>query len=172
MKNKTTETTTFTLLGFTKTHIARLTGFHNPESTPWKLIPQLWWLKIQIAIGNLRTFLVGSRTDEELCGKRWFHLIDRIRDHKAFEPNPGTPEYDKWFDDLIELRVEQDMAYFEMLYHRTGRPQYSWSRDDMSEANIAALPDWWFDGTRAKRQLRKFNPENEAYIERPTHDSN
>jgi len=27
----------------------------------------------------------------------------------------------------------------------------------MSEASIAELPEWWFDGTRAKRKLREIN---------------
>ena len=157
MKTNTTGTSVFTLHGFIKTQIAKLSGFHKPEETPWKIIPKLWLLKTEIAVANLRTFLIGSRTDDDLCGKRYFYLIDKVRAHKAFEPNQDTFGYEKWFDKLIDLRVEQEMAYFEMHYHRTGRQQYSWNRDDMSEASIAKLPKWWFDGTRAKRALRKIN---------------
>ena len=161
--NKTTETAAITLHGYIKTQIARLTGFHKPKEVSWKLILFSWGLKTQIAIGNLRTFLVGSRTDDELCGRRWFYLIDQIRDHKDLEPchtlkeENWEREYIDWLDKLVKLSVECEMAHFEMHYHRTGRQQYSWSRDDMSEASIAKLPEWWFDGTRAKRALRKIN---------------
>jgi len=44
-----------------------------------------------------------------------------------------------------------------MEYHRTGRQQYSYGRGDMSEQMIAEYPEWWFDGTRAKRKLRELN---------------
>ena len=53
------------------------------------------------------------------------------------------------------------MASFEMNYHRTGKIQYSWNRDDMSEESIAELPEWWFDGTKAKKQLRKINAKQD-----------
>jgi len=162
MKSKNTETAVITLLGFIKTKIAKITGFHNPEEIPlsnWKIIPSLWWLKIQIAVGNLQTFLLGSSTDESLCCRRWIYLIDEIRDHKTFEPSKLTNpiDYKQWFDELIKLKVDNEMNNFEILYHRTGRQQYSWSRDDMGEHHIAALPKWWFDGTRAKRKLREIN---------------
>ena len=164
-KDKTTETTTFTLHGYIKAQIARRLGFWErtlPDMT-WKSIFMSCWLKTRIAVGDLRTFLVGSKTDDELCGRRWFYLIDKIRDHKALEPDTKLPNqywerhYQKWFDKLVELEVESAMAHFEMDYHRTGRPQYSWSRDDMSAEEIAKLPDWWFDGTKAKRKLREIN---------------
>jgi len=158
MKSKNTETAVITLLGFIKTRIAKWMGFQcKLEDVSWKLMQTSAWLKIQIAVDNLQTFLVGSSTDENLCGRRWFYMIDEIRDHKAFEPNHDTPEYKEWFDKLIKLKVDKEMAHFEMLYHRTGRPQYSWSRDDMGEHHIAALPKWWFDGTKAKRKLREIN---------------
>ena len=158
-KNKTTETTTFTLHGYIKAQIARRLGFWErtlPDMT-WKSIFMSCWLKTRIAVGDLRTFLVGSKTDDELCGRRWFYLIDEIRVHKAMEPAKTAHWYDKWFDKLVKLEVECEMAHFEMHYHRTGRQQYSWSRDDMSAENVAKLPDWWFDGTRAKRKLREIN---------------
>ena len=90
-------------------------------------------------------------------------MIDQIRDHVAIEPptdlptEKWEPEYRKWFDKLVKLTVDRDMASFEMNYHRTGKIQYSWNRDDMSEESIAELPEWWFDGTKAKKQLRKIN---------------
>ena len=164
-KNKTTETTTFTLHGYIKAQIARRLGFWErtlPDMT-WKSIFMSCWLKTRIAVGDLRTFLVGSKTDDILCGKRWMYLIDQIRDHKAMEPDHTIGvanwerHYVKWLDELVRLQVDCEMASFEMNYHRTGRPQYSWSRDDMSENDIAELPDWWFDGTKAKRRLREIN---------------
>lgn len=160
MQSKKTETAVNTLLGFIKTKIAKITGFHNPEEIPlsnWKIIPSLWWLKIQIAVGNVQTFLLGSSTDEALCGRRWEYLIDKIRDHKKLEPS--VSEYTVWFAKLVELEADKKMTYFEMLYHRTGKQQYSWSRDDMSEHSIAELPKWWFDGTRPKRKLRQINDQ-------------
>ena len=90
MKSRRTETAVATLLGFIITKTAKLTGFHKPEEitlSNWKIIPQLWWLKIQIAFSNLQTFLVGSHTDEVLCCKRWEYLIDEIRTHKNLEPS-------------------------------------------------------------------------------------
>ena len=81
------------------------------------------------------------------------YLIDQIAKHK--DKIALTPDQEVWLDELIELSVDKEMAYFEMHYHRDGKQKYSWSREDMSEEMIAALPDWWFDGTRAKRQLRK-----------------
>ena len=166
MKSRRTETAVATLLGFIITKTAKLTGFHKPEEitlSNWKIIPQLWWLKIQIKVGDVQTFLLGSKTDDELCGKRWLHLLSEIKEHVEMEPcatlpeKNWEPEYRKWFEKLVELRVDANMTYHEMLYHRTGRQQYSWSRNDMSEASIAKLPDWWFDGTRAKRNLRKLH---------------
>lgn len=162
--NKTTETAVkFTLHGYIKAQIAKAIGFHErtlPDMT-WKNILQLSWLKIQIAISDLRTFLVGSKTDDELCGRRWFYLIDLVKAHEESEPKDVVRDkhgsWNDWFEELVNLSVLREMASFEMNYHRTGRPQYSWSRDDMSEEEIARLPDWWFDGTRAKRQLRKIN---------------
>jgi len=160
MKNKTTETAVHTLLGFIKTRIAKWMGFQcKLEDVSWKLMQSSAWLKIQIAVGNLQTFLLGSSTDESLCCRRWIYLIDEIRDHKTFEPSKLTNpiDYKQWFDELIKLKVDNEMNNFEILYHRTGRQQYSWSRDDMGEHHIAALPKWWFDGTRAKRKLREIN---------------
>ena len=162
MKNKTTETAVITLLSFIKTKIAKLTGFERPEEialSEWKIIPQLWWLKIQIAFDNLRMFLVGSDTDFTLCCKRWEYLIDEIRTHKEREPSKFTNpiDYRQWFDELVELEVEMTMNIHEKNYHHTGRQQYSYSRNDMSEEMIAAYPEWWFDGTRAKRKLRELN---------------
>ena len=80
-------------------------------------------------------------------------LTEQVAKHK--DKIDLTMDQEVWLDELIELSVDREMAYFEMLYHRDGKQKYSWSRDDMSEESIAALPDWWFDGTRAKRQLRK-----------------
>jgi len=162
-EDKSAKPAIFTLHGFIKTQIARLTGFHKPKEVGWKLIFKSWGLKSSIAVDDLRTFLVGSKTDDELCGRRWFYLIDQIRDHKDLEPchtlkeENWEREYIDWLDKLVKLSVDCAMASFEMHYHRTGRPQYSWSRDDMSEASIAELPEWWFDGTRAKRKLREIN---------------
>ena len=166
MKSKNEETAVLTLLGFIKTKIAKLSGFHKPEDiqlSNWKIIPQLWWLKIQIAVGNVQTFLVGSHSDEILCGKRWEYLVDEIRTHKAIEPchtlkeENWEREYIKWLDKLVDLEVDAKMTWHEMEYHRTGTQQYSYGRGDMSEHHIAALPEWWFDGTRAKRKLRELN---------------
>jgi len=168
-KDKSAKPAIFTLHGYIKAQIAKAIGFHErtlPDMT-WMSILQLLWLKIQIAISDLRTFLVGSRTDDELCGRRWFYLIDQISDHEAIEPSTDLPtekwepEYRKWFDKLVKLTVDRDMASFEMDYHRTGKIKYSWTRDDLSEADIAKLPDWWFDGTKAKRQLRKINAKQD-----------
>ena len=163
-KNKTTENAVFTLHGYIKTRIAKLMGFQcKLEDVSWKIMRSSAWLKTQITFDDLRTFLVGSKTDDDLCGKRWMYLIDQIRDHKDLEPCASLPEenwepeYRKWFDKLVELEVDKDMSWFEMTYHRTGRIQYSWNRDDMSEEMIAKLPEWWFDGTRAKRKLREIN---------------
>jgi len=164
-KNKSAKTTVFTLNGFIKEKVAAAIGFHERTlpNMEWKSIGNLLQLKAQIAVGDLQTFLLGSKTDDELCGKRWLHLLSEIRTHKAFEPcatlpeKNWEPEYRKWFDKLVKLRVDADMAYHEMLYHRTGRQQYSWSRDEMSEHDIAELPAWWFDGTRAKSNLRKLH---------------
>ena len=162
-KNKTTETTTFTLHGYIKAQIARRLGFWErtlPDMT-WKSIFMSRWLKTRIAVGDLRTFLVGSKTDDELCGRRWMYLIDRITAHKEAEPKNVVRDehgtWNDWFEELVRLEVECEMAHFEMHYHRAGRPQYSWSRDDMSAEDVAKLPDWWFDGTRAKRKLREIN---------------
>ena len=143
-KDKSAKPAIFTLHGYIKAQIAKAIGFHErtlPDMT-WMSILQLLWLKIQIAISDLRTFLVGSKTDDHLCEK-W------------------EPEYRKWFDKLVKLTVDRDMASFEMDYHRTGKIKYSWTRDDLSEADIAKLPDWWFDGTKAKRQLRKINAKQD-----------
>ena len=164
MKSKKTETAVHTLLGFIVTKIAKLTGFQRPEEIPlsnWKIIPQLWWLKIQIAFQNLQTFLVGSSTDENLCCRRWEYLIGKIREHKELGASISelTSEYETWFNELIELEVDAKMTWHEMEFHRTGRQQYSYSRGDMSEHHIAALPEWWFDGTRAKRKLRELNDQ-------------
>ena len=163
--NKTTETAAITLHGYIKTQIARLTGFHKPKEVSWKLILFSWGLKTQIAIGNLRTFLVGSQTDDELCGRRWFYLIDRIKAHKEAEPIDVVRDehgiWNEWFEKLVKLEVECEMAHFEMHYHRTGKPQYSWNRDDMTAEDVANLPEWWFDGTKAKRQLRKINAKQD-----------
>ena len=164
MKSRRTETAVATLLGFIITKTAKLTGFHKPEEitlSNWKIIPQLWWLKIQIAFSNLQTFLVGSHTDEVLCCKRWEYLIDEIRTHKNLEPSRLTNpiDYKQWFDELVELEVDAKMTWHEIEYRRTGRQQYSYSRGDMSEESIAAYPDWWFDGTRAKKKLRELNDQ-------------
>ena len=73
MKSKNTETAVHTLLGFIVTKVAKITGFKRPEEISlnnWKIIPSLWWLKIQIAVGNVQTFLLGSKTDEHLCEAR------------------------------------------------------------------------------------------------------
>ncbi len=96
-KNKSAETAVFTLHGYIKSKVATAIGFHErtlPTMT-WKSIFKSCWLKTQIAVANLRTFLVGSRTDDELCGRRWFYLIDQIRDHKDLEPCASLPE-EKW----------------------------------------------------------------------------
>ena len=151
--NNSVKPAIFSLPGFIKEQIAKLSGFHHPKETPWKLIPISWWLKFNIAIHDLRTFFIGSKTDDQLCGKRWMYLIDQIAKHRT--KIDLTMDQEVWLDELIELSVDKEMAYFEMLYHRDGKQKYSWSREDMSEESIAALPDWWFDGTRAKRQLRK-----------------
>ena len=153
--NKSVKPAILSLPGFIKEQIATAIGFHErtlPTMT-WKSIFQLCWLKFDVAIHDLRTFFIGSKTDDQLCGKRWMYLGDKIRDHRT--KIDFTPDQDMWLDELIELSVDREMAYFEMLYHRDGKQKYSWSREDMSEEMIAALPDWWFDGTRAKRQLRK-----------------
>ena len=144
-----------TLQVLTKTQIARLTRFHKPKEVGWKLIFKSWGLKSSIAVDDLRTFLVGSKTDDALCFKRWVWLGDQIRDHKMEEPIQPSYDYTDWFDQLIKLEVEREMAWFEMTYHRTGKLQYSWSRNDVSKDSIAGLPEWWFDGTRAKRKLRE-----------------
>jgi hypothetical protein len=162
MKSKNTESAVITLLGFIKTKTAKLTGFHNPEEIPlsnWKIIPRLWWLKVEIAVGNVQTFLLGSSTDVNLCGKRWEYLIGKIQKHKELEPVRLTNpiDYKQWFDELVELEVQSSMTWHEMNYHRTGRQQYSYSRNDMSEEMAAAYPEWWFDGTRAKRKARELN---------------
>ena len=157
MKTKTTGTTVFTLHGFIKTKIATLTGFSKPEKVGWKMILFSWWLKTDIALHDLRTFLIGSKTDDALCFQRWVWLGDQIGDHKTKEPTKPSYEYTDWFNQLIELRVEREMAWFEMMYHRTGKTQHSWNRNDMSAEDVAELPKWWFDGTRAKRALRKIN---------------
>ena len=140
---------------YIKRKIATWIGFHErtlPTMT-WKSIFLKCWLSIVIAISDLRTFLIGSKTDDHLCGKRWMYLGDKIRDHRA--KIELSRDQEMWLEELIELSVDREMAYFEMHYHRDGKQKYSWSREDMSEESIAALPDWWFDGTRAKRQLRK-----------------
>ena len=163
MKNKTTESAVITLLDFIKTKIARAIGFHErtlPNMT-WKGILQLSWLKVEIAVGNVQTFLLGSSTDVNLCGKRWEYLIGKIQKHKELEPVRLTNpiDYKQWFDELVELEVQSSMTWHEMNYHRTGRQQYSYSRNDMSEEMAAAYPEWWFDGTRAKRKLRELNDQ-------------
>ena len=140
---------------YIKRKIATWIGFHErtlPTMT-WKSIFLKCWLSIVISINDLRTFLIGSKTDDQLCGKRWMYLGDKIRDHRA--KIELSRDQEMWLEELIELSVDREMAYFEMHYHRDGKQKYSWSREDMSEESIAALPDWWFDGTRAKRQLRK-----------------
>ena len=155
-KNKTTENAVFTLHGYIKTRIAKLMGFQcKLEDVSWKIMRSSAWLKTDIALHGLRTFLIGSKTDDALCFKRWVWLGDQIRDHKTEEPIQPSYDYTDWFDQLIKLEVEREMAWFEMTYHRTGKLQYSWSRDDVSEDSIAELPEWWFDGTRAKRKLRE-----------------
>ena len=153
--NKSVKPAILSLPGFIKEQIATAIGFHErtlPTMT-WKSIFQLCWLKFDVAIHDLRTFFIGSKTDDQLCGKRWMYLIDQIAKHRT--KIDLTMDQEVWLDELIELSVDKEMAYFEMLYHRDGKQKYSWSREDMSEESIAALPDWWFDGTRAKRQLRK-----------------
>ena len=175
-EDKSAKPAVFDLHWFIKEKIARMFGFQDTAmpairaETTWSFLKLLTFkcsLKIQIWTGNLRTFLVGSQTDDELCGRRWFYMIDQIRDHVAIEPptdlptEKWEPEYRKWFDKLVKLTVDRDMASFEMNYHRTGKIQYSWNRDDMSEESIAELPEWWFDGTKAKRQLRKINAKQD-----------
>ena len=156
MKSKNNESAVkYTLHGYIKAAIARKLGFWEvtlPTMT-WKSIFLKCWLSIVISINDLRTFLIGSKTDDHLCGKRWMYLGDKIRDHRA--KIELSRDQEMWLEELIELSVDREMAYFEMHYHRDGKQKYSWSREDMSEEMIAALPDWWFDGTRAKRQLRK-----------------
>ena len=157
-KNKSAETAVFTLHGYIKNKIARLIGFHERTlPVSWKHILFSCWLKTDIALHDLRTFLIGSKTDDALCFKRWVWLGDQIGDHKTKEPTKPSYEYTDWFDQLIELRVEREMAWFEMMYHRTGKTQHSWNRNDMSAEDVAELPKWWFDGTRAKRKLREIN---------------
>ena len=77
-KDKTTETAVFTLHGYIRNKIARTLGFHErtlPTMT-WKTIFLNSWLKTQIAVDDLRTLLVGSRTDAHLCCRRWAHRHD------------------------------------------------------------------------------------------------
>ena len=156
-KSKSAEPMALTPFGFLRNKIATVIGFHErtlPGMT-WKSIVQLLWLKTQIAVGDLRRFLVGSKTDDHLCGERCMYLGDKIRDHKA--KVDLTRDQEMWLEELVELSVDREMAWFEMHYHRDGKQKYSWSREDMSEESIAELPDWWFDGTRAKRKLREIN---------------
>ena len=157
-KDKTTETAVFTLHGYIRNKIARALGFHErtlPTMT-WKTIFLNSWLKTQIAVDDLRTLLVGSRTDAHLCCRRWAHLAEKENDLRSKEPTQTqSPEYKKWFKELVELLVEKEMAWFEQKYHRTGKIQYGWNYDDMSAEDADELPEWWFDGTKAKRKLRE-----------------
>jgi len=163
MKNKTTETAVFTLLGYIRNKIATALGFKHPEEIPWKMIFLNSWLKIQIAFDDLRTFLIGSKTDDALCFQRWVWLGREVEAHDAFEPSTKLPseawepKYKKWFDKLVELKVQRELAWFEMMYHRNGKTQHSWNYDDMPAEDADELPEWWFDGTRAKRKHREIN---------------
>ena len=155
--NNSVKPAVFTLHDYIKRKIATWIGFHErtlPTMT-WKSIFLKCWLSIVISINDLRTFLIGSKTDDQLCGKRWMYLTEQVAKHK--DKIDLTMDQEVWLDELIELSVDKEMAYFEMLYHRDGKQKYSWSREDMSEEDIARLPNWWFDGTRAKRKFREIN---------------
>ena len=118
-----------------------------------KLYHKYLWLNLCIWKDEIHMRLFGSKTNYELCVKRWEWLMtDKSQELRNDRPDPVTHpiDFNAWIEDISDLKAEIFFAYQEANHHRTGAP-LSWRKDDMSDEDILSLPDWWFSINKYKR---------------------
>ena len=111
------------------------------------------WNNLCILKDEIRMRLFGSKTNYELCCKRWEWLMtDKSEELRNDAPNPVTqPEaFDRWVEEYSDLKAEIFFALREADHHRSGG-LLSYRKGDMSDAHIQNLPDWWFSINKYKR---------------------
>ena len=111
------------------------------------------WLKLCIYKDEIYMRVFGSKTNYELCVKRWEWLLtERTQELRDNQPNPVThpKEFDAWIDEYSDVKAEAFFALRESDHHRTGHG-LSYRKSDMSDEHIQKLPEWWFSISKYKR---------------------
>ena len=118
-----------------------------------KLYHKYLWLNLCIWKDEIYMRVFGSKTNYELCVKRWEWLLtERTQELRDNQPNPVThpKEFDAWIDEYSDVKAEAFFALRESDHHRTGHG-LSYRKSDMSDEHIASYPEWWFSISKYKR---------------------
>ncbi len=118
-----------------------------------KLYHKYLWLNLCIWKDEIYMRVFGSKTNYELCVKRWEWLLtERTQELRDNQPNPVThpKEFDAWIDEYPDVKAEAFFALRESDHHRTGHG-LSYRKSDMSDEHIASYPEWWFSISKYKR---------------------
>ena len=118
-----------------------------------KLYHKYLWLNLCIWKDEIYMRVFGSKTNYELCVKRWEWLMtERLREIKSNQPDStaNPKEFQDWIYDYANALSEAHIASREADHHRTGCG-LSWRRSDMSDEHIQKLPEWWFSISKYKR---------------------
>ena len=118
-----------------------------------KLYHKYLWLNLCIWKDEIYMRVFGSKTNYELCVKRWEWLLtERTQELRDNQPNPVTQpkEFDAWIYEYEDVLAEARIANREADHHRTGGG-LSYRKSDMSDEHIQKLPEWWFSISKYKR---------------------
>jgi|TARA_B100001964_G_scaffold189543_1_gene211263 hypothetical protein len=111
------------------------------------------WLKLCIYKDEIYMRVFGSKTNYELCVRRWEWLLTvRMKEVKNRMPDDQSSNPKKFTDWIYEygnVIAEAHIASREADHHRSGCG-LSWSKSDMSDENIAEYPEWWFNINKFK----------------------
>ena len=117
-----------------------------------KIYHKYLWLNLCIWKDEIYMRVFGSKTNYELCVKRWEYLWSVHRTIQDSRPDPVTEpeEFEEWIRKLSDVKAEIFFANREADHHRTGCG-LSWRKDDLSDEHIADFPEWWFNLNKYKR---------------------